>query len=81
MPNGDRPGSIYEQEPPSLLEALVEILEPTYELPGLSSYTKFIGKARDILDAPITKRKEEFAKTAGIDVEDVSRADVVAGVP
>ena len=81
MPNGDRPGSIYEQEPPSLLEALGEILEPTYELPGLSSYTKFIGKARDILDAPITKRKEEFAKTAGIDVEDVSRADIGAGIP
>ena len=81
MPNGDRPGSIYEQERPSLLEALGEILEPTYEIPGLSSYTKAIGKASDILDAPITKRKEEFAKTAGIDVEDVSRADVGAGVP
>ena len=81
MPNGDRPGSIYEQEPPSLLEALGEILEPTYELPGLSSYTRAVGKASDILDAPITKRKEEFAKAQGMDVEDVSRADIGAGIP
>ena len=81
MPNGHRPGSIYEQERPSLLESLGEILEPTYELPGLSSYTRAVGKASDILDAPITKRKEEFAKAQGMDVEDVSRADVGAGIP
>ena len=43
--------------PLTLLEQLGEIIEPTYELPGLSSYTRFIGKASKILDAPIEKRK------------------------
>ena len=75
----ENPPEGYEERS-SLLDILGKILEPKYEIPGLSSYTRAVGTAKEILDAPITKRKEEFAKTAGIDVGDVPEA-IGGGVP
>ena len=51
--------------PLTLLEQLGEILEPTYELPGLSSYTRAIGKLGKILDAP-TKKRKSLLEEAGL---------------
>jgi len=51
--------------PLTLLEQLGEILEPTYELPGLSSYTRAMGKLGKILDAP-TKKRKSLLEEAGL---------------
>jgi len=60
------------QEPKeSLLEV---ILKPKYEIPGLSAYSRAVGKLSDILDAPIEKEREQFAERYGISKKDVPSA-------
>ena len=60
------------QEPKeSLLEV---ILKPKYEIPGLSAYSRAVGRLSEILDAPIEKEREQFAERYGISKEDVPSA-------
>jgi hypothetical protein len=60
------------QEPKeSLLEV---ILKPKYEIPGLSAYSRAVGRLSEILDAPIEKEREQFAERYGISREDVPSA-------
>ena len=52
-------------EPLTVVDVIQEAVKPRWEIPGLSSYSRAMGRATDIMDAPIKKRHEEL-KSQGI---------------
>lgn len=60
----DTIGDNIEEPKESLLET---ITKPRYEVPGLSAYSRAVGKLSKILDAPVEKRKKRF-KELGVSI-------------
>ena len=60
-----------EEPEESLLE---NITKPQYEIPVLSTYTRLVGKLSKILDAPVERKRKEFAEIYNISEEDVPSA-------